>query len=201
MNQLTSLLSVLNVDKDVKDVTFSDINAAFRKLALKLHPDKAGDEHTAAFQQVRNAHELLHKYFLHKGDTPNSIDDEKESFFRDYFQNFNFPHENQGSFTVMIENTLAETWKNQLELLLGKPNIVTNQQGTECDRHWKILYSGVQLTLHLYSNPKNKKGSKLLLQGGSQSLLCSYVFDKEILCPYLFPMIFGEVPKYLTIFF
>ena len=78
----------------------------------------------------------------------------------------------------MIENTLAETRKNQLELLLGKPNIVTNQQGTECDRHWKILYSGVQLTLHLYSNPKNKKGSKLLLQGGSQSLLCSYVFDE-----------------------
>ena len=44
-----------------------------------------------------------------------------------------------------------------------------------CDRIWKVSYGTdekVEITIHLYNNPKNKNGSKLLLQAGNQSLLC-----------------------------
>ena len=85
IEKIQTLLKVLNVVKDPYEITLCDINTAFRKLALKLHPDKAGDEHTAAFQEVRNAHELLHKHFLQKLDSSSEhlVDNEKETFFRD----------------------------------------------------------------------------------------------------------------------
>ena len=107
-----NLLAILEISKDINDVTIKDINVAFRKLALKLHPDKAGDEKTAAFQKLRNAHQLLTQYILEQ-KTSGEVDDEEEKFFKENFQNFNFPCENQGSFTVYIEDFLAETWQSQ----------------------------------------------------------------------------------------
>ena len=41
-----------------------------------------------------------------------------------------------------------------------------------------MKYGSIDITIHIYNNPKNKKGSKLMLQGSSQTLLCSYVFDE-----------------------
>ena len=35
-----------------------------------------------------------------------------------------------------------------------------------------------EITLHIYNKPKTKKSSKLLIQGGSQSLICLFVFSE-----------------------
>ena len=56
MTDFKNLLNVLEITKDINEVTVKEINVAFRNLALKLHPDKAGDEKTYAFQELRNAH-------------------------------------------------------------------------------------------------------------------------------------------------
>ena len=42
-------LGILKIREDITKVNLNDINNAFRKLAAIIHPDKAGDESTAAF--------------------------------------------------------------------------------------------------------------------------------------------------------
>ena len=184
--ELSELLSVLEIKDDISNVTIRDINIAFRRIALVVHPDKADDEDkekkTEAFKRLRSAYEKL-KTFLEmmpdppKSDNPETVDDE-DVFFKDNFGKFNFPHQNKGSFTVVIEDDLANTWQESISTLLGGPMVIINSSGTECDRFWKLYHAGIEITMHIYNNPKNKKGSKLMLQGSSQSVLCQYVFEE-----------------------
>ena len=95
----------------------------------------------------------------------------EERFFRENFEKFNFPFANKGSFTVSIEDDQADTWQECMENELGEPKVNINQHGTECDRLWKVVFKAVEITIHLYNNPKNKKGSKLMLQAGKQSVI------------------------------
>ena len=56
-----------------------------------------------------------------------------------------------------------------------------NPSGTVCDRYWQVSYTQdrtVDLTIHIYNKPRNKKSSKLMIQGSIQSLICSYVFNE-----------------------
>ena len=70
-------------------------------------------------------------------------------------------------------------WKTAL-LQFGK-TVIKNSNGTEVDRIWKIRYGlgeeNIEITLHFYNHnkPKDKKTSKILIQGSSQSILCEYV--------------------------
>ena len=73
---------------------------------------------------------------------------------------------------------MADTWQEFIANILGEPKVVINPWGTECDRSWKVHYADIDITIHLYNKPKNKKGSKLMLQGRRQSVLCSYVFEE-----------------------
>ena len=50
MKELSELLKVLEINKDISNVSVRDVRNAFKKLALLLHPDKAGEEKTEAFQ-------------------------------------------------------------------------------------------------------------------------------------------------------
>ena len=141
---------------------------------MLLHPNKAGADSKAAFQQLHESYVKLREH-LNSVHAPNpSVND----FFNDNFECFNFPCENKGSFTVKIENTLASAWNECLSQIFGSPQIKTNLKGTETDRYWKIDYDyqheTLEITLHLYMNPKNKKGSKLLVQGGLQAGICAY---------------------------
>ena len=45
---------------------------------------------------------------------------------------------------------------------------------------FEYIYEEVktEITLHIYNKPKNRKPSKLLIQGGSQSLICLFVFSE-----------------------
>ena len=52
-------LLVLDIEDDITSVTTKTVNVAFRKLALILHPDKAGDKSTAAFQELLDSCEKV----------------------------------------------------------------------------------------------------------------------------------------------
>ena len=188
-------LDVLKIQNNINDVTLKDVTLAFRQLALILHPDKAGNESTAAFQELINAYEKVFDFFKEKhGADFDKIfeNDDDQKFFKDNFQKFNFPFENKGSFTVSIEDYLADTWQECIEILLGEPKIVKNAWGTECDRIWKVEHGKIDITLHIYNKPKNKKGSKLMLQGSNQSLICSYVFEE---LPKMYKLVCDNKPK------
>ena len=177
--ELNKLMSVLEIEEDIENVNVRVVNKAFRKLAKKVHPDKAGDEKTAAFQKIKAAYDILKAYFEDEQEPcSNEEDDDEERFFMDNFDQFNFPFENKGSFTVAIECWLADTWQKYITELLGEPKVKINAWGTECDRFWKIRYNEIDITVHIWNKPKNKKGSKLMIQGSRQSVLCSYVFEE-----------------------
>ena len=189
--EVKQLLSLLKIDKDLDNITVKDINVAYRKLAKTIHPDKAGDEKTEAFQDLLQASVKLRDYFKDKVQSADETDEE-ELFFKDNFERFNYPFENKGSFTVGIEDHLADTWQSCIEELLGPPKVTKNSWGTECDRYWKVPYSDSEITLHIYNNPKNKKGSKLMLQGRPQTITCSYVFEE---LPKIYKLVQQKGPK------
>ena len=107
--------SALEINQEqIETATVRNVMAAFRKLASKLHPDKAGDESTAAFQELLNSCNLLREYLKEERCESDSFEnqdcyDDDEKFFDDNFEEFNFPFENKGSFTVAIEDYLADT--------------------------------------------------------------------------------------------
>ena len=182
---LKRYLAILEiVADDVSTVTLRDANLAFQKIALIVHPDKAGKESTAAFQRLRDAYERVRNHFKEKinlDDESIVVTDEETRFFDDNFEKFNFPFENKGSFTVRIEDSIADFWQNCLTEQFGEAKVKINGRGTECDRHWKVEYGQekrIEITIHIYNKPKNKKGSKLMLQGSIQSMICSFVFEE-----------------------
>ena len=137
------------IGEDIFNVTVRDVNVAFRKRAKVVHPDRAGAETTAAFQKLKAAHEKLKDYLNKQGMDKYEIieNDDEELFFKHNFEHFNFPFENNGCFTVAIEDSMADTWQE----FIGEPRVVKNDWGTECDRSWKVKYAGIEITLHIYN--------------------------------------------------
>ena len=176
---LVRYLEVLEIKSyDITNLSLKQVSSAFQKLALLKHPDKVGDESTAAFQQLHEAYEKIRSHLKNNSELNRSTGN---NFFDDNFESFNFPYENRGSFTVKIEDALAFTWNECLTVKLGNPTVKTNNKGTETDRFWKLNYryeNDIEITIHLYMNPKNKKGSKILVQAGVQSAICAYVFNE-----------------------
>ena len=112
--ELLKHLSVLKIQDDISQVTKRDVNIEFQKLAKILHPDKSQDSSTtAAFQELRSSFDKLTEHFREKGNVRNDCTPytDEEMFFADNFHQFNFPYENSGSFTVVIQDFLADTWQ------------------------------------------------------------------------------------------
>ena len=190
MENLEKDLMVLGIEVGkLESLTVQDVKTAYRKLAKKIHPDKVDrndDEKvaagTAAFQEAWNSYQRILKYIIDKLQNQEDEDETinvEDQFAKEHFGKFNFPFENQGSFTVNVEDSLAEMWQECLENTYGKPRIVLNG-GTESDRMWKIFFVDIEITLHFYNHnkPKHKKQSKMLLQGSNQALLCDFVFEQ-----------------------
>ena len=80
--ELNGNLLVLEINEDIEKVNIKIVNTAFRKLAKKVHPDKAGDERTAAFQRIKAAYDALKAYFDDKKDggdlVPNDCEDDDD---------------------------------------------------------------------------------------------------------------------------
>ena len=140
---MNELLDVLNITDDISIVNITDVNGAFRRRAKVIHPDKAGDVTTAAFQELVEAYTKLKNYFKEKtglNDKDIFENDDEERFFRENFEKFNFPCANKGSFTVAIEDNLADTWQECMENALGEPLVKINPFGTECDCKARAKY-------------------------------------------------------------
>ena len=152
MEELKSYLSILNIEvqNTIDDINLKQVRAAFLRLVLLLHPDKAGHDSKAAFQEVKTAYEKVRDFIKNKSDdVDDAVSDDVELFFDDNFEKFNFPHENKGSFTVLIENSLAQAWQDCLTSLLGEPkvNIKSN------DVSWKVSYTQektIDITINIY---------------------------------------------------
>ena len=198
----------LTID-DLEHLTVKKASHAYKMRALRIHPDKVSKEEedmkTEEFKELGKSYERILKYLVEKlktmrRDTETAETDE-ETFVRDNFDKCNFPFENQGSFTVNVEDKLAETWQECFENVYGVPKITKNPNGTETDRFWKMKYGQemekIEITVHFYNHnkPKDKKRSKILVQGSNKSILCEYVF-KEL--PKIYKLVCEKKPLMTT---
>ena len=193
-------LEFLGIDYSKLDtLTVSEARKAYHRVAKQIHPDKTDQENlekvaknNAAFQKAGNCYERIIKFIIDKLKTQkeeNHIQpsNDEELFAKENFEKFNFLCQNKGSFTVNVEDSLAEIWQECLESFYGTPRVDKNEHGTECDRIWKVKFglhdNKIELTIHFYNHnkPKDKKQSKILIQGSLQSVLYDFVF--------------GELPK------
>ena len=173
---------------DIKRINIRDVITAFRKKAQVLHPDRAGPESTSSFQELSNAYQRILKILVeYEKDKSckdaNKVDDVDEKFTKDNFEQFNFPKKNTDSFTIFVENHLADAWQVCFQKLFGKPVINKNKtSGTESGRVWKIRYgdgvNSAELTIHFYNKPVKSKKSKFLIQGGNHFTKCLFVFSE-----------------------
>ena len=189
MYQFVEDLKILDIDVNLKDsVTIRDVITAFRKKAKVTHPDKVGDQYTAEFQDIRLAYERALKYLVKKnnadeGKTVDDVRGDEEKFAEDNFDHFNFPKRNTDSFTIVVENELADVWQESFKNLFGEPIINKNRTtGTESGRVWKIDFrhgeQSCELTVHFYNKPVTTKKSKFLVQGGSHTAKYLFVFNE-----------------------
>ena len=206
MDQFKDDLKVLEIDEAKKaTVTIREVIKAYIKKAFRVHPDTSGYESTADFQALSNAYERTLKHLVdqHKAkesdenDVEESADNEEETFIKENLDRFNFPKKNADSFTVVVENILADTWQECFENLFGKPFVNKNKSsGTEAGRVWKVEYeqgeNKTELTIHFYNKPVKSKKSKFLIQGGNHAFKCLFVFNEM---PKIYKMVRDMKPK------
>ena len=92
-----AVLGLYNIPENT--LTVDIVRNAFLSLAILKHPDKAGGS-TAAFQELLDSYQRTLKYIVDnlKKDDLN----DNEQFVKDLFNKFNFPKENDNSFTILI---------------------------------------------------------------------------------------------------
>ena len=141
--EIREYLAVLEIKEEISEVTKRKVNDSFRRLAKVLHPDKSRDDATTAeFQKLRYSFKKLIEYFKDKGDAEDKNEEQDDDkFLVENFHKFNFPYENKGSFTVFIENSLAQVWQDCITSKLGEPKVIINSNNIECDRSWKFSYT------------------------------------------------------------
>ena len=69
--------------------------------------------------------------------THDDSEDNIAKFTKDNFSNFNFPKQNDGSFTVFVQNELADQWEEALEKKYGDPIIESSVKGLAFGKNWK----------------------------------------------------------------
>ena len=175
--------------------SIKDLNSLYRKLSLKHHPDKnaGSDESTILYQHLQNYYKLIGDFVI-SNDTPNSGNDEEESYnrslFKEIFCKNNTDKRNTHCHSIIIDRKLAKQWKTVLDKELGQPTkIGPHGQSIYKDVVYKITqddFSSTRpVTVTLFDNVKEPK---LHLQSGSQVLNDYYVLEE-------LPVFYAEVRK------
>ena len=84
MEELKSYLSILNIEvqNTIDDINLRQVRTAFLRLVLLLHPDKAGHDSKAAFQEVKTAYEKVRDFIKNKSDdVDDAVSDDVELFY------------------------------------------------------------------------------------------------------------------------
>ena len=186
-------LTTLQIDiQDLESLTVKQTKTQYHKLAKETHPDKADpadlkqvEEFTAAFKELGNCYQRVLKHIVERVNSENEVVDSQDGvqkFTKDNFGHLNFPQENKVSFTVIVEDYLADAWEECIEKLYGAP-IIEKSKGVTYGKYLKIVFTcddqKADLTIHIYNKPKSKKKrSSILLQGGNRPLICMYVFEE-----------------------
>ena len=159
--------------------TMKELNSQYRKLSLKVHPDKnnGSEESKEQFQLLHMHWRTLGNEVLANNCDVNNVS-EDERFNMDLFKEFNKDQRNMESHTVIIEDELAEIWALVLEARYGKPETKEGGCGL-IFRHW--INSTLKFTITLYVKPKTDPRSKLHIQSPSQRLNNDYVFAFPVL--------------------
>ena len=83
--EIKKYLEELKIDSSNNEqIKLKDISIAFQKLAVVLHPDKAGEGSTSAFQNLRHAYEKLRDHFL--STSPQASESAAETNFFEFFK-------------------------------------------------------------------------------------------------------------------
>ena len=128
--ELMKDLSTLRLDAhNLNSLTVKHARVAYHKAALLVHPDKADPENleqvaefTAAFKELGNSYQRVLKHIIDKLQSQSDVSvkpmNDEAVFAKEHFDKFNFPFENQGSFTVRVEDNLAEVWQDVLQMFM-----------------------------------------------------------------------------------
>ena len=114
---------IVGVDfESIDTISVRDVIRAYKKEALKVHPDKVDpkdkEKATREFQALNSSYERILRYVIDiKAKEDNDVtseendndETEEKRFMEDNFKNFNFPQENDGSFTVKIQHSQADS--------------------------------------------------------------------------------------------
>ena len=158
-DRLQDDLLILEInDVPLKDLNIQLVKTAFYKRALVRHPDKGGSKE--GFQELQDSYQNILQYLLEHLDNENLNSD--EHFLKDLFEKFNFPQENNQSFTIRVENELADIWEETLSVLYSDPTrLVSN------GRQWKTSFSfndcSARIFVTLWNKPKTDNQSKILI--------------------------------------
>ena len=143
------------VEQTIHSIKVRDVIIAYRKLAMKVHPDRAGQEYTAEFQELGNAYQRCLQYLIDvmNDDTnipkdDDSSDDDEVKFTKDNFRNFNLPKENDGSFTVFVQNDLANQWEEELENKYCEPVLECSSKGKALVRIGRLISAQITKLLN-----------------------------------------------------
>ena len=180
-------------EEEQQYVSMKEVISKWRKKARLVHPDKVGEEHkeeaNIKMSALNKSLEEVLK-FVHERENKETeeevlnenLDKHEEfkdeySFAKEHFKRFNFPTENSNSFTININNSDAEFWRESFEELYGEPTITTHKVSEKVmDRWWKFIFEGQKVTVHLYMNEGTD--SKILVQGSGKITLINYVFSE-----------------------
>ena len=149
----------------IDSVTIKEVIHAYRRKALKIHPDKVEEKYkenaNKEMQALNRSYERILRYLTEKAKEERDISEtgfneeesEEKTFTEECFKNFNFPTENDGSFTVNIQHAQADAWQDILEKIYGEPTVHKSSKGVIGDTFWQFKYSVEEtetiITLHI----------------------------------------------------
>ena len=84
--ELEKCLVTLELEgNDIQQLSLKQVTAAFQRLALLTHPDKAGDESTEAFKAVRQAYVTIREHLLSSTSNVTEKGKGEKNFFDENF--------------------------------------------------------------------------------------------------------------------
>ena len=181
LKEIEHFLTVLGLPDD-RVPTFKEYKTAYRN-KKNLHPDKAGDESNAVFQEITEAARHILTFLTNNSELQTRKDtDEGLRMMKCFEKEHNLVY-NQGSMVFHYDDNFHATWMNAFEKKLGaakplNPAVEKNSFQFKSDslQVSKLSYP-LSVTVAVYYQPANGQ-SKIMIQGKSQMSFMSFVMPE-----------------------